>query len=142
MPRGLAAPLAEVLDLIERKIIPREVKERIQERASVARREDEPVAVHPVRVAGVVPQVLRPERHRCGGHAHRHARMPGFCLLNRIHGQAADRVYAEIVQLRETRRPRKGLDRSWSGRLVAVPACVDDDMRVVFRVLSLAWHRG
>jgi hypothetical protein len=53
MTRCAAAPLAKHLQLFEREIEPREVKQSIEQRASVAGRQNETVAIRPVRIARV-----------------------------------------------------------------------------------------
>ena len=54
--------------------------------------QDKAVAVGPSRVLGVEAQGLG-EQHGCDvGHAHGHARVPRIGLLNRVHGEGADRV--------------------------------------------------
>src|SRR5436305_1618549 len=76
MARRVRMQLAELLQVIERDLEPREVQERVQQHRSVPRRQDEAVAARPARVARVEAQVPRPEheRHRRG--AHGKARVP------------------------------------------------------------------
>ncbi len=45
-----AAPLAERLQVVERQVVARQVQQAVEQRAAVARREDEAVPVGPVRV--------------------------------------------------------------------------------------------
>ena len=52
--------------------------------------EDEAVAVRPLRVGGVVPQVMVPQHLGDLGHAHGHPRMPRAGALHRVHGKGAD----------------------------------------------------
>jgi hypothetical protein len=47
MARREAAPLAELLDLLDRQVVARQVQQRVEEHGAVARREDEAVAVWP-----------------------------------------------------------------------------------------------
>jgi hypothetical protein len=49
MPRRLAAPLPEALDLGERQVISREVQQRVQQRGAVTRRQHEAIAIEPLR---------------------------------------------------------------------------------------------
>ena len=67
------AQLAEILDLLQRHIfVACEVKKRVKQHRTVARGQDEPVTVGPVRGGGVKLQVLIKE-HGCNvRHAHRH----------------------------------------------------------------------
>ncbi|MDT4854007.1 hypothetical protein FQZ97_882930 [compost metagenome] len=89
---GLAVQLAEVLDLGQGQVVAREVQHRVDQHRGVAVGQHEAVAVEPVRVGGVVAQVLAPQGDGHVGHAHRCARMSGIGLLNGIHCQRADRV--------------------------------------------------
>ena len=85
------APLAEVPDLVQRHIlVAGEVQERIDQHRSMARRQDEPVAVGPAGGGSVELEMLFEKHGRHVGHTHRHARMAGIRGLNRIHGERAD----------------------------------------------------
>src|SRR5438270_10714597 len=97
MPRRERLPLAEALQLLEREVVAREVEGRVLEDAGVAGREDEPVAVGPVRVRRVVIHDLRVEevgerreRHGCPG-------VPGVRLLDGVHGERPDRVDRKLL---------------------------------------------
>ena len=69
-----------------------EIEQRIEQHRAVAGRQDEAVAVGPVRVGGIVLQELR-EQHRGDiGHAHRQAGVAGFGLLDGVHGEEANGV--------------------------------------------------
>ena len=68
-------------------------------------RQDKPVPVDPFRVSRIVPQVLGPKKVTGRGHPHRHSRVAGLCLLDRVHGKAADGVDAQSVEFRETLVP-------------------------------------
>ncbi len=70
------APLAELLQVVERHAVAGQVQRRVLEDAGVAGRQHEAVAVGPVRIARVVPHLLlveevgdRRERHRRPGMA-------------------------------------------------------------------------
>ena len=71
MPRGLASPLAEALQLIKRKIVAGEMQQAVEQHGAVAGGEHEAVAIEPVRVFGVVLQKLsqsvKPWRRRPSG---------------------------------------------------------------------------
>ncbi len=93
------SPLAEVLDLVERQVVAREVQDGVQEHRSVAGAEHEAVAIGPRRVRRVVGHDATEEEVRRRRHGHRQAGVPGVGLLDRIHRQRADRVDAELVGL-------------------------------------------
>ncbi len=99
MPRREAAPLPEALELVERQVVARQVKQRVEQHAAMPSREHEPVAPRPRRVGRVVTQVPRPEdvRHRSG--AHREAGMARLGLLDGVHRQGAERVDCQLVDV-------------------------------------------
>ena len=86
------APLAELLQVVERDVVAREVQRRVLEDAGVARREDEAVAVGPVRVGRVVAHDVSVEQVRERRQRHRGARMAGVRLLHRVHRECTNRV--------------------------------------------------
>ena len=92
-----AAPAPKVLKIIEREVVARQVQQAVEQHAPVSRREHEPVAVGPLRVGGIMPQVAGPQHvgHRRG--AHRHAGMARRGPLHRIDAEHADGVDAELV---------------------------------------------
>src|SRR5512138_2134341 len=92
MPRCLAAKLAEILNILQREVISRQMQQGIKQHRTMPTRKDEAVAPCPLRVARIVPQVTRPhrKRHRC--RAHRKPRMPGVSFLNCIRGKEADGI--------------------------------------------------
>ena len=93
---GFGAPLAELLDVLDRhRVVAAEVQQRVEQHAAVAGREHEAVAVEPLGILGVVPQHLVPEGVGHGGGAHRQARVARIRLVDRIHRQEADAVDAE-----------------------------------------------
>ena len=93
VPRGAAAELAEALQLVERHVgIAGQMQQPVEQHRAVAVRQDEPVAVRPVRRLGVEAQELREQDRRDVGHAHRHAGMTGFRLLDGVHRQRAQRI--------------------------------------------------
>jgi hypothetical protein len=93
---GRAPELAEVLQVVQRDAVAREVQGRVEEHRSVSRRQHEPVAVEPVRVVGAVPHHSRVERERQWGERHRRARMAGVGLLDGVHRERPDRVDCEL----------------------------------------------
>ena len=60
VPRGPAPPLAELLDVVEREIVPGQVENRIQQHAGVAGRKHEAVASEPIGIRGIVAEVSLP----------------------------------------------------------------------------------
>ena len=86
------APLAELLQLLERQVVAREVERGVLEDARVAGGEDEAVAVGPVRIRGVVVHHLRVEQVGDRRERHRRAGMAGVRLLHGVHRQSADGV--------------------------------------------------
>ena len=78
MAGGLAAELAEALQLIQRHVgIAGEMQQRIEQHRAVAGRQHEAVAVRPIRMLRVELQELGEQDRRHVGHAHRHAGMAG-----------------------------------------------------------------
>ena len=65
----------------------------------MADRQHEPVAVRPNRVFRIEAEEALPDAidDRC--HGHRGARMAGIRRLHGVHGQRADRVDRELVQV-------------------------------------------
>ena len=99
MAGGLRAELPEALDLVDRHVrVAGQVEQPIEQHRPVAGREDEAVAVRPVGGLGIELEELREQDRRDVGHAHRHARMTGLRLLDRVDGQEADRVGQLVVR--------------------------------------------
>jgi len=92
MASGVAAQLAECLQLLDRQVIPAQVQQRVLQHRAVAVGQHEAVAVEPLRVVRVVTVVVVPEDFGDVGHAHGHAGMAGLCGFNRIGGEEADGV--------------------------------------------------
>ncbi len=98
MAGGLGAELAELLKILDRHVrVAGEVEHRIEKHRAVAGRKDEAVAVRPVRLLRIEPQIFG-EENRCDvRHAHRHAGVTGIGLLDGIHGKESDRVGHPVV---------------------------------------------
>ena len=92
MPGGSAAELAKFLELVESDLVAREIGDRIQEHRAVAVRQDESVAVVPMRIARIEAQVVVPKHLGDVGHSHRHSRVTGLGALDRVHRQHTNRV--------------------------------------------------
>ena len=85
MARGDRSPLAELLDLVDRDVVAREMQHGVQQHRAVARAQDEAIAVGPRGLRRVVLHDA-PEQHICcGRHGHRQAGVPGVGLLDRVH---------------------------------------------------------
>ena len=98
MPRRLAAPLAELFDVVQREIVAGQVQEAIKQHRTVSGREHEPIAITPVRIARIVFEQARPQHvsHRRG--AKWQPRMTAVRLLYRIHREESHRVDAHLVE--------------------------------------------
>ena len=93
MPRRQRAELAEALELVERHLlVAEEMQQRIDQHRAVPGRQHEAVAVGPGRIGRIEFQELGEQHGRDVGRAHRQAGMAGFRLLDRVHGERADRV--------------------------------------------------
>src|SRR5438445_2058049 len=83
--RGAAAPLAELLQVLERQVVSGEVEDRVQQDAGVAGREHEAVAPEPVGVRGTVTEGSWPKEAWWRREAHRSPGVAGVRPLHRIH---------------------------------------------------------
>ncbi len=99
MPGGGRADLPEVLDVVEREGIAREVEHRVEQHRGVPRRQHEAVAIGPVRIGRVVAHHAREERVGERREGHRRSRVARVRLLDGVHGQRPDRVDAELFEL-------------------------------------------
>ena len=100
VPGGGAAELAEALQVVEREPVAGEVEARVEQHRGVAGRQHEAVAVEPVGVGRVVLHHPRVEQVGQRSERHRGARMTRVGLLHRVHRERADRVDAQLVELR------------------------------------------
>ena len=105
MARRPAAPLPELLQVVERQVVTRQVEQAVEQRARMTRRQHEPIAIGPRRVLRVVTKVAGPQHVGHRRRAHRHAGMPGLRFLHRVDRQHSNRVDAELVQFVHA-RPR------------------------------------
>src|SRR3546814_2406982 len=101
MPRRLAAPLPEALDLVERQVVAGDVQQAVQQRRTVAGGEHEAVAVGPQRIGGVVLQESLPQHVGHRRRAERQAGMAAVGLLHHVDGKEAKRVDAALVRSEE-----------------------------------------
>ena len=98
MPRGAAAELAEIADLVDRHVgVAGQIEQRIKQHRAVPGGQDEAVAVGPVGRRGI--ELEEPaEQHRGDiGHAHGHAGMARPGGLDRIHGESPDCVGHQCI---------------------------------------------
>ena len=122
MAGGPRAELAEALDLVDRHVlVAGEIEQRIKQHRAVAGRQHEAVAVRPVRLLRIVFQIAGEQHGGDVGAAHRQAGMAGIGLLDRIHGQEADRVGHPVVFLARSimnclRSWDFGEGAAWQGR--------------------------
>ena len=117
MARGPAPDLAEAPQLLERHVlVAGQVEQAVEQHRAVAVREDEAVAVDPVRVGGVEPQEVLEQDGGDVGHAHGRAGMPALGLLHGVHGQEADAIrhVAEMPVTRCGHGLRRGLSTAIS----------------------------
>ena len=99
VPRGLGAPLPELLDVVDgHRVIAGEVQQRVEQHAAVASRQHEAVAVEPLGVLGVVIEELVPERITHGCAAHWQAGVAAVGLVDGVDSQHPDAVDAERVE--------------------------------------------
>ena len=111
-PGGAAAELAEALQLVERHVgIAGQMQQPVEQHRAMAVRQHKPVTVGPIRRQRIKPQELREQHRGDVGHAHRHAGMAGFRLLDRVHRERAQRV----GHMAKFRVPRCGERRRCSG---------------------------
>ena len=106
-PGVLRAPLPELLEVVEREVVAGEVQRGVLEDARVAGREHEAVAVRPARIGGVVSHALAVEDVGDGRERHGGSRVAGVGLLDRVHGEAADGVDRELLDVGGHATPRQ-----------------------------------
>ena len=99
MAGGQTAPLTEVLEILHRQAVFKEVKQTVQQHGAVSGGEDEAVASEPFRIFRIVPEKLVPQDERDISHTHRHARMPRFRLLDAVRGKQPHGIRRELERL-------------------------------------------
>ena len=125
------AELAEALDVVDRRpLVAGQIEQGVDQHRAVAGRQDEAVAVGPVRVGRVELQMPGEQRGRGVGHAHRHARMAAVGGLHRIHREGANGVgEAAVGRLHRGSgngvRCRPGLDGGGAAPLSGEPCRVN-----------------
>jgi len=88
------APQPKLLELFERQVVAGEMKQAVQQRRTMSRREHKAIAVKPMRVGRMVLEQTRPQHvgHRCS--AQGQSRMTAVCLLHRVDRQEAQCIDA------------------------------------------------
>ena len=93
------AQLTELLEVVlEADVVAGQIEGRIQQHRGVAAGQHEPVAVRPLRIAGVVAHHARIQDVGERRQRHRGPRMPRVGLLHPVHRQRADRVDAQLIE--------------------------------------------
>ena len=85
-----AAPLPELLQLLQGKIIAAYMQQAVEQHGAMATGLHIAVAIRPGRVGGIVLEELEEQHRGKIRHAHGHARMTGIRFLYTIHGQSAE----------------------------------------------------
>ena len=90
--RGLAVQDAEILHLLERQLVAAQVQPAVEEHRTVARGEDEAVAIQPARLIRIVHERMAVEHRADLSTAQRQAKVAGGALVDRVDGEAAGLV--------------------------------------------------
>src|ERR1700681_4272024 len=101
------APLAELLEVLEPKLVAAEMEQRVLQHARMAGAEHESVAIRPLRVLRGHSQEALKERVRKRSQRHRGPRMSRVCLLHSVHRQAANGVDRQALDLALLARRRR-----------------------------------
>src|ERR1035437_1194626 len=99
MSWSLGSPLPELLDVVERKIVAREVQHGVKQHAGMSIGENEAVTARPMGISGIVTQIAVPQRKRQGRQRHRSSRMSAVGLLHSVHRERTNGVNAEAIEL-------------------------------------------
>ena len=94
MARSAAPPLAEVLDVVHGKVVAGEEQHAVDQHARVSGRQDEPIAIGPFGVGGIVPEMACPQDVRHRRRAQRHPRMARVRFLDGVDRERPDSVDA------------------------------------------------
>src|SRR5581483_12188912 len=98
MTRRLAAPLAELFQLLHGHVIAGQMQQAVKQHRTVTRRKNKPIAVGPARLAGIVSEKTRPKHVGHGRRSHREPGMAGISLLDGVDRQESDGVDAEFIE--------------------------------------------
>jgi hypothetical protein len=99
VPGRTRAPLAELLQIVERQVVAAQVKQRVLQHARVPRAEHEAVAIGPVRVVRVRLEEALEQRVAERRERHRRAGVTRVGLLHGVHRQPTDRVNRQLADL-------------------------------------------
>src|SRR5665213_1936058 len=88
MPRRHAMQRAELLDLLQRQLVPAQVQPAVKEQAAMAGREDKPVAIYPARLLGIMHQRMAVEHGADLRAAQRQAEVAGRAGVDCVDGEA------------------------------------------------------
>jgi len=99
-----ALPLAELLEILQGDAVAGQVEQAVQQHAPMPGGQDEPIAIRPLRIRGVVLHELRPQHIRHRRCAHRQAGVAAVGFLNSINRQHPDGVDAEAGDVHLGRR--------------------------------------
>ena len=94
------SPLTESLEFLERQIETSDMKQSVEECASVSGRQHESVSVGPEGITRVELEKAIPKRVSHGRRPQGQARMTRLRLLHHVHGQEAERVDTDLIQCR------------------------------------------
>ena len=90
--RGPGMQLAEIPQLVQWQVIPRQVQQGILQHGPMAVGQDEPVPVGPFRVGRIMPMEIVPQHLGDVRHPHGGAGMAALGLLHRVHAEGANGV--------------------------------------------------
>ena len=108
------AELAEVLDVVERDAVARQVQRRVEEHRGVPAGEHEAVAVGPVGARRRVLHDARVEDVRDRRERHRGPGMARVGLLDRVHRERPDRVDTQLIEGGPVHAGPRVSDRGWT----------------------------
>src|SRR5690606_13499985 len=103
--RGEAAPLAQLLDVVQAQPDASQVELDVEREAGVPAGQDEAVAADPLRICRIVPHHLLEEQVGHRRQTHRGSRVPGSRFFDRVHRQGTNHVYGTSIEI----RPVQGL---------------------------------
>ena len=105
MARRQGTHLTELFHIVHCQAITEEVQQRIQHGRTMAARKNKAVAVCPLRILRIMVHMVCPKLigYRCT--AKRQARMTGFCLLDSVCGQNANRIDAFGIDVTQNISP-------------------------------------
>ena len=96
MAGGLAAPLAELLEVVHRQAVAGQMQQAVDEGAGMAAGQDEPIPVGPGGILGVMLHGVHPHGVSHGRHAHGRAGVAAVSLLHGVRRQGADVVDGQL----------------------------------------------